>query len=520
MRRARQVFNVATLNRKEVDVTVRLVSAIFITIVLHAETNPPQIWIRGDTTPTDSALFNFQIDGNTVAYNIATGTAAGPYVLTPGVHVVTESAGTGANLASYNITFSGDCVNADPGEGAVTLAAGDAKTCVINRIGPPTLQITVLGTGELPAGRSSDAFNVLVDGAAVSTNVPVGQGSLWTGTVSAGRHNIAEIAGTGTSLANYTRLFGGDCDADGSVTVTPNGKVSLCMIQNVPAYQFLFVTISAILGQSSGATLTLIGSNYVTVLQTFTLKKQGDPAWPANPNDPSQGTVMNLTFQLNPPLQLTDISSAVLSFVPAGSGDTMPLILADLSLGNTAASGYNCVIERGWPSTALTQSAPNLALSPDDPANNCQGIPAAPVFSLAPGSYTCPQTLPIADPSNSPILFTTDGSRPTGQSKFYVTPLTINGTETISAISVRYGGGVATQSKMTSGRYVCAPPPVCSPGQHCCSGVNSSTGSCNTACISNNTACKPLCGAGYKCCGAAGPTGACDDRCVPNKGSC
>lgn len=488
--------------------------------VIRAQSVPPQLWIRGETGPPDSSLFNFQIDGNTVAYNIARDVAVGPYVLTPGVHTITETAGTGTNLANYRVTYSGDCTNAGSGQGAVTLAAGDAKTCVINRAGPPVLTIELGSARFVSQARSGDVLNGQLDGVTVIANAPVTQGGTWTQAVAVGRHTVAETAGTGTNLANYSVLIQGSCAPDGTVTVAQDGFVPVCHIGNAPASQLLFAGIVANLGQNSGATLQLIAADNSTVLQTVTLKKPGDPAWTSLSG--SGGT-----FQLNPPLQFTDISSAVITLVPAGSGDTAQISQVFVQLGNTTdVEGVGtdvptaCVVSRQWGKNqlpVLTQSSPNLALSVDDPADQCNGL-AAPVLSPPPGSYTCPQTVTITGPPNSPIFVTTDGSRPTARSAFYLNPLTVSSTETISAIVLDYQTS-AQQSKMTSGRYVCPALPGCPAGQHCCSGTNSS-GLCNAGCISTNIACKPLCSSGYKCCGAAGPNGACDDRCVPNSAKC
>jgi hypothetical protein len=485
----------------------RLARVIFLAMVIRADPIPPQLWIRGDTSPTDSGVFNFQIDGNTVAYNMGTGVAAGPYVLTPGAHAVTETAGTGTNLANYAVTFGGDCTDGK-GQGAITVADGDTKTCVISRIGQPVLSVGISGTPDVSQARSGDLFNVQLDGTTVLTNVPVKQWAVSQQVVSPGRHRVVEVAGPGTSLANYTVLVQGDCGPDGTVTAAQDGKVRSCFIQNVGAYTLLGVLFTAPLGQSSGATLKLIAADHVTVLQIVTLKNPGDPAW---------DVPVSRTFHLNSPLQVTDVSSAVVSLVPAGSSDTWQIFEASVFLSNGPNGGGGCVFQgQPDPSPVLTQSSPNFVLSADDPASACANE-TAPVLSPPPGSFTCPQTVTITGPSQTPIFVTTDGTRPTGRSPFYMNPLTVSSTETISAIVLGYRGG-ATESRVTGGRYICATPPVCPSGQHCCSGIKA--GVCSAGCINANIACKPLCNSGYKCCGGAGPTGACDDRCVPNSGSC
>jgi hypothetical protein len=405
------------------------------------------------------------------------------------------------------VTFSGDCTNAAPGQGAITLAAGDAKTCVITRLGPPTLTIAL---DSVPQARSGDMFNGQLDGVTVVANAPVTKGGVWTQAVAAGRHKVAETAGTGTNLANYTVLMQGDCGPDGSVTVAQDGKVRRCQIENVPAYQSLRVSMVADPGQNSGATLQLMNNS--AVLQTITLKNPGDPAWSSLP-------IFNQTFQLNAPLQFTDISLAIISLVPAGAGDTMHVSEASLELGNPSGSGGSvCVISRQWESPAVV--TPSLTLGVDDPDDGCDLNLPTPVLSLSSGTYTCPQTVTITgDPFNPPIFVTTDGSRPTGRSPPYLNPLTVGTTETIYAIALSADQGFPTRSKMTGGRYICATPPVCPSGQHCCSGATTSEG-CIAGCVPASTQCLPLCAPGLKCCGGPLPNGRCDDRCVAKPSDC
>src|SRR5262249_11044646 len=47
-----------------------------------------------------------------------------------------------------------------------------------------------------------------------------------------GPHTVGETAGTGTSLAAYTEEIGGDCAADGTVTLKA-GESATCTITNV-----------------------------------------------------------------------------------------------------------------------------------------------------------------------------------------------------------------------------------------------------------------------------------------------
>jgi subtilase family serine protease len=71
-------------------------------------------------------LFNLQIDGVTVQAN-SNGGSTGPRVVSPGLHKVGETGGTGTILGDFYTVIGGDCA----GDGTVSLAAGQSKACTI-----------------------------------------------------------------------------------------------------------------------------------------------------------------------------------------------------------------------------------------------------------------------------------------------------------------------------------------------------------------------------------------------------
>jgi hypothetical protein len=71
-------------------------------------------------------LFNLQIDGVTVRANV-NGGSTGPQSVSPGIHRVGETGGTGTILGDFHTVIGGDCNN----NGIVNLAHGDNKTCTI-----------------------------------------------------------------------------------------------------------------------------------------------------------------------------------------------------------------------------------------------------------------------------------------------------------------------------------------------------------------------------------------------------
>ncbi len=75
-------------------------------------------------------------------------------------------------------------------------------------------------------------FNLKIDGSTTENgaNAPCG-GTTGAVVVNTGTHTISETAGTGTNLSDYTVVIGGDCAADGSVTLSA-GNNKTCTITN------------------------------------------------------------------------------------------------------------------------------------------------------------------------------------------------------------------------------------------------------------------------------------------------
>ena len=66
----------------------------------------------------------------------------------------------------------------------------------------------------------SGLFNLRIDGAVAGTGANVGDnGTTGFVPVNAGNHTVSETAGTGTTLSDYVSVIGGDCAANGTVTL-------------------------------------------------------------------------------------------------------------------------------------------------------------------------------------------------------------------------------------------------------------------------------------------------------------
>jgi Prealbumin-like fold domain len=137
-----------------------------------------------------------------------------------------ESPGTEVTLdaGSYNVTESGPSGYAASYSAycSGTIANGQTRTCTVtNNDISPTLRVIK----DVVPDTDSGLFNLQIDGATAGTGANAGDGGS-TGfvPVNAGNHSVGETAGTNTTLSDYTALIGGDCAA--------NGAVSLALAQN------------------------------------------------------------------------------------------------------------------------------------------------------------------------------------------------------------------------------------------------------------------------------------------------
>ena len=112
----------------------------------------------------------------------------------------------------------------------MTLVDGDHKVCTITNTRKLITTLTVIKT--LVPSADPGKFNLQIDGSTAGTGANVGNGGT-TGAVvvTPGAHTAGETAGTATSLGDYTSIVGGDCAANGSVTLV-DGDNKVCTITN------------------------------------------------------------------------------------------------------------------------------------------------------------------------------------------------------------------------------------------------------------------------------------------------
>ena len=186
----------------------------------------------------DTGRFNLLVDGQAKATNIGDGGTTGDVTVTTGSHSVAESAGTATSLADYSASQS--CVDTahpnDPADtdGSVQVDKGDHWVCTITntrKVG--TIKVTKVLSPAADAGK----FNLLIDGQAKATDVG-DAGTTGAVAVLPGTHTVAESAGTGTDLANYTASLSckdtahaNAADDDGTLDVHA-GDAWECVITN------------------------------------------------------------------------------------------------------------------------------------------------------------------------------------------------------------------------------------------------------------------------------------------------
>jgi hypothetical protein len=172
----------------------------------------------------DGGRFNLKIDGQTKP-DAACGDTFGPVAVAPGQHQVSESAGTGTSLSDYTTTIGGACAP----DGSITLAAGDSATCTITNMrksAPPETGTLEIQKQCSPAGTTGE-FQIEFDGDLFLLSCGESTGPVEVGL---GHHQIGEVA-VNDSTSMFATTIGGDCAADGSVTVNA-GEHLTCLVTN------------------------------------------------------------------------------------------------------------------------------------------------------------------------------------------------------------------------------------------------------------------------------------------------
>jgi len=148
----------------------------------------------------------------------------------PGEYTIVEEANpTGWNLSAIScddpsLTPS----SGDPGTRTATInvSRNETVTCTFTNTKAPKLTVNKVCQPANDGGK----FNLRIDGQVVTPNAACGTGT-GAQTTTVGAHSVSETAGTGTDLSSYTSVTGGDCDANGNVTLAA-GDSKVCTITN------------------------------------------------------------------------------------------------------------------------------------------------------------------------------------------------------------------------------------------------------------------------------------------------
>ena len=194
---------------------------------------------NNDNTPSLTLVKVVQ-NGNTGGNAVPadwTLTATGP----TGFNGVGPSVQNGASFdaGTYSLSESGPagysasawvCVGGTQNGSNIAVGLGESATCTItNTAIAPTLTVNKV----LVPAEDSGKFNLQIDGNTAGTGANVGNGGT-TGAVpvTVGAHTVGEVAGTNTTLGNYTGVISGDCNpATGAVSLAL-GENKTCTITN------------------------------------------------------------------------------------------------------------------------------------------------------------------------------------------------------------------------------------------------------------------------------------------------
>jgi uncharacterized repeat protein (TIGR01451 family) len=110
---------------------------------------------------------------------------------------------------------------------------------------PPKLTVNTVTVPSADTGR----FNLFIDGTAKATDQANG-GTIGPVSMSVGSHTVGVTAGTDTSLADYVTVIGGDCAADGTISLAA-GDNKTCTITNTLKPGTLIIT-KAVVTQPTG----------------------------------------------------------------------------------------------------------------------------------------------------------------------------------------------------------------------------------------------------------------------------
>jgi Chitobiase/beta-hexosaminidase C-terminal domain len=401
----------------------------------------------GDLFFSDSAVSSttaqesFSSNLNELTFTSGTGFAASPTVLytyTPGSPAQYDNEVDGVAVDASGTVYA--LITGSPG-----LIAFPNNKGVIN-----TVKMYVASTvaGKLLA--STGNGNFYID----TYNNTANEDEIeWVGlNILAGTPSAVGVASTASFI---TVLNDGGCSTQPVVTFTASGT---------SASAFSAATTGACpstaIGASYTSTLTFTPAAVGTSTATLTAQDTNGNSGSAAVSGTGEGTVATPSLSLAAgtytgaqSLTITDATLGASIYyttdgsTPAPNAGTSTLYSGPVTIGNSET--VNAIAVDAGDTSSLVASAAYVI--------NVAGASATPTFSIAPGTYTTPQSVSITDTTAGvAIYYTTNGSTPTSSSTLYSSPIVVSSTETISAIAV--GGGFGNSGVATALYTINLPP--------------------------------------------------------------
>lgn len=404
-------------------------------------------------SPSSVASATYTLTASNPVISLASGTYVGPQTVT------LTSASTGVNLY-YTTNGATPNVNSTRYTGPITVSSSE------------TLAVIAVGTGYTSSSVVTATYYITPPPSAPAFS-PAG-----------GNYNNAvpiTLSDTGSNATFYYTL-------DGSTPTTSSTKYSgpipmrngqtIQAIASVPGYSGVSPVGSATYTITAATPVANVSGGTYTGPQTVTLTTAttgGYIAYTTNGSTPTASTSI-----YNGPITIS--SSETLKFVALATGYTAsPVITQTFYIGQAPATPTLSIsggVYNNNQTVSISESAPGATIyytlngttptassfkytaplavnnsvtlnavaispgySPSGVATATYTLTAAtPVVSLAPGTYTGPQTVTITTAStNANLFYTTNNTLPTTSSTKYTGPITVSASETLRVIAVATG---------------------------------------------------------------------------------
>jgi hypothetical protein len=319
-------------------------------------------------------------------------------------------------------------------------------------------------------------------GSAANGGTVIALASKLTPTVTLTTSSAAPAPGQSFTLTATAAGPAGDPTPTGTVAFLANGQ-----------------SFSALMTLSKGtASLSVPGYAPANGTSVFTAVYQGDSNYNAAASNAVNVAIAQSDFSLNTqnaelPISPSGVGSSTLALAPINGFSAAVTLIASAPAGITAtlattAPTVSAPITDVLNITVAASKAPGIypliiTASGGGHVHTAQILVqvtsvAAPVFSLAAGSYSSTQTVTITEATaGANIYYTTNGSAPTTSSTKYTNAIAVSASETIKAIAVVSG---YPPSSVASAAYVITLPPAgCPSGSGSCS--DSFTGASGTS---------------------------------------